>query len=332
MHPRIAIPDNPLARFRSIYEALETDRRWWRDSGRLRYAAVATICTDGIPSSIASGIRNTEKGLKDASPWHMDVGSHVRFVVSAILYQNGDSAKSFIKELIRVRKMFRAEKLHRALAMELMAVLVLRIQVDGGPISRQTVRRFRHIYDEMKKHHRWLTGSDDFPACAILTGQDGTPHEIGNKTEAIYSELRSLKFQQGDALQTAANLLFLAEGTPQQVTQRTAALKAEFREHKVRISQPHYDELAMLAFLKQPAEKVVAQVISNRAELKKIRPRMDAGTTFNLAVGTAFVGLSGKDLDAVSLSRTKALIDMQTVLAAQQAAVAGAAAASAAAT
>jgi len=68
MQPRIAIPENPLARFRSIYEALEKDRRWWRDSRRLRYAAMAAISTEGDPSSIASGMRNIEKGLKEASP------------------------------------------------------------------------------------------------------------------------------------------------------------------------------------------------------------------------------------------------------------------------
>ena len=324
------MPDNPLDRFRSLYEALEKDRRWWRDSRRLRYAAMAAVSTEGDPLSVANGIRNMEKGLKEASPRFMDVGSHIRFIVGAILYQNGDSAKGFMNEFVRVRKMFREERLHRALAMELMAVLVLRIQVKGGTISRQLVRRFREIYDEMKLHHRWLTGADDFPACALLTGQEGTPQLIGDRTEQIYTELLLRRFNKGNPLQTAANILFLANGTPQAVADRAAALRAVFREQKVRPNETHYDELAILSFLKAPAEKVVASVLTSREGLKSIRPRFDGVTTFNVAVGLAFLELSSHGLDVVGISNVKSLLDIQAVLAAQQAAMAGAAAAAAA--
>jgi len=331
MNPRVAIPENPLTRFKSIYAALEKDRRWWRGSLRLRYGAMAAICTDGESGRIATGIRDMERQLKDASPWNLNVGPSIRFILGAVLYQNGDSAKAFIREVERVRKMFRAEKLHRALYMEMLAILVLRIQSGGGLVTKQTVSRFRNIYDEMKQNHRWLTGADDFPACAILTGQDGTSHSIGEKTESIYSELRSQKFAGGNPLQTASNLLFLADGSPRVLAERMSTLKTELRAHKVRINQMQYDELAILAFLDQPATRVVAEVLGNRDELKKIRPRFDAGTIFNVAVGIAFVKLSSRGAGKVAISQTKTLLDMQAVIAAQQAAVAGAAAASAAA-
>lgn len=271
-----------------------------------------------------------DRGIKEASPWKMDVGSNIRFIVAAILYQNGDTAKSFVREVERVRKMFRTEKLHRALAMEMMAVLVLRIQAGGGTITRPTVHRFREIYDEMKLHHRWLTGPDDFPACAILTGQEGPPRSIGDKTEAIYSELRARKFPSGNPLQAAANLLFLADGSPQQLADKMAGLKSDFRAHKVRIAQLNFDELAILSLLKEPVAKVVADVVANRADLKAIRPKFDAGTLFNAAVGVTFAKLSGARTDTASLNQAKTLIDMQAVIAAQQAAAAAGAAAAAA--
>ncbi len=309
MNPRLSIPEDPIDRLRSIYETLEKDRRWWRGSMRLRYAAMAAICTEGSPASIAEGIRSVDRGIKDASPWNMDVGSHIRFIIGSILYQNGDSARGFVREVECVRKMFRAEKLHRALAMEMMAVLVLRIQSGGSSISRQTIRRFREIYNEMKQHHRWLTGPDDFPACAILTGQEGTPRVIGEKTEEIYSELRASKFPGGNPLQTAANLLFLADGTPQQLADKMSHLKSEFRNRKVRISQMNFDELAILAFLNQPAEKVVSDVVANREELKKVRPRFDSGTLFNASVGVTFVKFFETGVNMVSVNQAKTVID-----------------------
>ncbi len=332
MQPRIVIPENPLARFRSLYQALERDRRWWRDSARLRYAAMAAICTQGDPATIASGIRSMERALKEASPWHMDVGSHIRFIVGAILYQNGDGAKSFINAFVRTRKMFRDEKLRRALAMELLAFLVLRIQAGGGSVTKQKIRRFREIYDEMKQHHKWLTGADDFPACAILSGQDGTPKRIGDRIEQIYTELRCQKFRAGNPLQTAANILFIVDGTPQILAERAGNLRTLFNEHKVRASEKHYDELALLSFLEVPGEKIVGRVLAIREDINnKIRPRFDTVTAFNAAAGIAFVEFGGHEADSVALTNAKSLIDIQAVVAAQQAAIAGAAAASTAA-
>jgi hypothetical protein len=184
----------------------------------------------------------------------------------------------------------------------------------------------------MKQHHRWLTGPDDFPACAILTGQEGSPKAIGDKTEQLYSALRKRKFPSGNALQTAANLLFLAHGTPQQLADKMANLKSEFRSRRVRISQMNFDELAILSFLNHPPERIVADVVANRENLKQIRPRFDQGTLFNASVGITFVKMFEAGSDVVSMSQAKTLIDVQAVIAAQQAAAAAGAAAAAAAT
>jgi len=316
---RIALPEDPMSRFRSLYEALEKDRRWWRDSRRLRYAAMAAVGCEGTPVNVAEGIRRMGKALQEASPWHLNVGAHLRFIVAALLYQNGDSARGFMNELRRVRKMFRGERLPRALMFELIAILILRIQADGTAITQHTVRRVREIYDEMKRHHRFLTGADDLPACAILAGQQGTPTNLVDKTEAIYSELRAEGFQRGDPLQTTANVLSLAQSSPHDLAGRTARLKEGFKKNGVRIHQRDYDELAILSFLSQQTARIVDRVRANREQLKKIRPKIDRATAFDLAAGITFLELASRQVDTTTLSGAKALIDMQAIVAAQQA-------------
>ncbi len=330
MKTRITLPDDPMSRFRSLYVELEKDRRWWRDSRRLRYAAMAAVGCEGAPTDVARGIRRMEKSLKEASPWHLNIGTHLRFIVAAILYQNGDSARAFMNELRRVRKLFRGERMPRALAFELIAILILRIQAGGSTIAQNTVRRTRDIYDEMKQHHRFLTGADDLPACAILAGQEGTPTHLVDKTEAIYEELRSQGFKKGNPLQTTANVLSLAPSSPHEPARRAANLKDEFKQGGVRISQRYYDELAILSFLSQHTSRIIDRVLANRETLKKIRPRIDRPTTFDLAVGITFLELASREVKATTLSGAKALMDMQAILAAQQAALVCAAAAAAA--
>jgi hypothetical protein len=331
MKTRIALPKDPFSGFQALYEALEKDRRWWRDSGRLRYAAMAALGSEGDPATVARGIRSTDRSLREASPWYLDMGSQLRFAVAATLYQIGDSANAFMKELVRVRKMFRAERLPRTLAYELIAVLILRIQNEGGPISLNAVQRLREIYSEMKRHHRWITGADDLPACALLTGQEGTPQALVDKTEAIYGELKHRKFQTGNPLQTAANVLSLAQSPPPEVADRAARLKDEFKRNGVRTYQRDYDELAILSFLNLRADSIVDTVLGKREQLKKIRPRIDRATVFNLAAAMTFIELAGREVGATSLGGTKALMDMQAVIAAQQATLVCAAGAAAAA-
>jgi hypothetical protein len=272
-------------------------------------------------------------GLKDGSPWYWSVSPIVQFSVGAILYQRGDTAAQFLRELVRVRGMFRSVRLHRALTFELLAVLIMRLQTRGKPISKDTIQRFKAIYEEMKHHHKWLTGPDDFPACAILTGQKGAPRVIGHNIETIYDELRHHGFSRGNPLQTAANMMYLAPGSGGTVARRAAALKDRFKAHKIRISQGEYDELAILSILGERPDAVVKRVIAIRENLAKIRPRIERPTTFGLAVGIAFLEFATGSTKGKSVSHAKVLMDVQAIVAAQQAALmaAGAAAGAAAA-
>jgi len=326
---------SPLERFIAIHTALQKDRRWWRDSRRLRHAALAAITCDGSAATVARGIRQMGEDLKDEFPWHWGVNPSVQFVVATLLLQHRDSARRFISELIRVRQLFRKHRLHRAVQFELLAVLILRIQNAGRAIPEDTIRRFKAIYDEMKRHHRFLTGPDDFPACAILTGQPGVPHMIGEKVEAIYDELDGHRFHKGNPLQTAANIMYLAPGSAHEVAGRATALRDEFRDNRVRITQRDYDELAILSILRLPAWDVVSQVLDIREQLGGVRPRIDRALKFDLAAGIAFVGLALRAAGSDQVGASKALLDVQAVVAAQQAAImaaAGAAVATAAAT
>ena len=331
--PSVAVSNYFVDRFKAIYAAFEQERRWWRSTVPLRYAAMAAIQCEGDATQVARGIRAVNKGLKDNSPWHWSVSPLVQFPVGAILYQHGDTATQFLRELVRVRKLFRNAKLHRAFTFELLAVLILRLQAGGKLIDQRTIHRFKAIYDEMKRHHRWLTGPDDFPACAILTGQSGTPRAISEGIEAIYGELAHQGFAKSNQLQTVANMMYLAPGSAREVAARAAAFKARFKEHKVRVYQRDWDELAMLSILGERPAPVVKRVVAIRKDLAEIRPRIEKATTFGLAVGIAFLEFATAPQQGRSVSHAKVLMNVQSLLAAQAAlAAAGAAVAMSAAT
>jgi len=177
----------------------------------------------------------------------------------------------------------------------------------------------------MKKYHWWLTGPDDFPACAMLVNQTGSVEEIGQAIESVYKDLHKQKFSRGDPLQTAANILYLAKRPSIDIAHQFRQLADGFKNSGVSIWQSDYDELAILTFLKHEATHIVRRTLEIREELKKIRPKLDRGMSFNLAASIAFIDLMRYDENLKIISDAKALMDMQAIINAQNAAAVSAA-------
>jgi Protein of unknown function (DUF4003) len=324
-----ALPADPMSRFFAVYKMLDADRGWFGDASSLRFAAMAAVRSPGEPSDVAGGIRQIADEIKAESGWFGSLNSPLRFIVSAMLYANGDGAAPFLAEVERGQAMFRDAGLRRGGIYETMAILIMRLRADKQPIASGTVDRFQAIYEEMKRHHWWLTGPDDFPACAILVSQPESPVEIGDRIEQIYQSLHAAGLSSGDPLQTAANLLYLARLDPSEAASRFRDLAHGFREHHVSIWQTDYDELAILSFLDHSPTAVIDRVLSNRARMQELRPQPDRSLSFNLAASITFLELVKLDRRMKEITDAKALMDMQAIIAAQQAA-AGAAASSAA--
>jgi len=324
------IPTDPLARFFGLYEALNAERGWWNDASALRFAAITAMTCAGEPAVVAAGIRRVAEEVKRQAGWAGALRSELRFIVGAILLLHDDEPSAFLAEVGRVRGLFREAGLRRAEIYESMAILVLRMQAQKQPVTDSTIRRFKAIYEEMKRHHWWLTGPDDFPACALLCGQDASPEQIGRDTEDIYQALHHEGLATGDPLQTAANILYLTRLEAGTIAQRFRALAEGFRARGVSIRQNAYDELAILSFLNLSQEQVTTRVLEHREAMKSLKPKPPGWLRFNLATSVAFLDLAPSDPEMKILTDVKALLDMQAILQAQQAAVASAAAASAA--
>jgi len=247
-----------------------------------------------------------------------------------MLLGRGDTARGFLTEVKRVRALFRTEGIRRAAVYETMAVLILRIQAKQKPVERKAVRRLKDFYEEMKRHHWWLTGPEDLPACAILVGQSGSVEQIAQKSEDVYQTLANQKHSKGNALQAAANILCLLEGNTAKTARRFSDLAEGFRSSGVSIWQSDYDELAVLTFLNHSTKRIVDCVLEHRETMKSLRPKPDRSLTFNLAASTTFMELARVDKALKNVVDLKAMMDMQAIIHAQQAAAAAAAAGAAA--
>jgi hypothetical protein len=317
--PGLALPADPLERFEQLLTALDAGRGWMQDKVAVRLAAIALLITPGDAGRLAATTRSVSAVLHHRLGAFSSVDDSVRLVIAAQLVKAGDEPDPFVDDLERVRELFRADGLRRGGVYEVLAVLVLRRVV--GTIGAPQVERFRQIYAAMKAHHWWLTGPEDFPACAMLVGLPGEPAAMGAGIDEIYNALHEQAgLARGDALQTAANMLYLGGVEASTITGRFALLMEKFRGAGAPIGKDEYDELAILCFLARPAEHIVAAVIELRDQLCERLRWLRQGAAFSLAASLAFVRLAGERGALTTLADAKLLLDMQAIVTARQAA------------
>ncbi len=331
MKTKQLLPIDPLARFQEIYDALQADRRWWRDTSPLRYAAISAITCPGPADKVAASIRKITENLRKESGFVGQLSRSLQFIIASMLLGYGDTARAFLQEVKRVRSVFRTEGIRRAAVYETMTILILRTQAQQKPITINSVKRLKDIYEEMKAHHWWLTGPEDLPVCAILCGQDHSVQQITQKSEDIYQALAKKKHRKGDTLQATANILSMVPDNAAKIAKRFVELAEGFRKSGVSIWQSDYDELAILTFLNHSTRRIVDNVLTHRETMKALKPKPGRSLTFSLAASTTFVALAQTDKTLQSVADMKLLMDMQAIIHAQQAAAAAAAASAAAA-
>jgi hypothetical protein len=318
---------DPLERFFELEAAFDADRGFLGDHVPLRLVAANLVLSPGGATEIATSVRALTERLRQGLEWFSQVSSSIQLLAAAIVLQRGDDPEALLDEFRRVREMMRDIGMRRAEVYEFVAILSMRIRGGLAPIELAQVQRLHDIYTQMKRHHWFLTGPEDYPACAFLTGQDRSPEDIAARANAIFEGLRTRAGAwRGDPLQTASNMLALSPLEPDELVDRFVTLAIAFDSAGIRVRQGEYDEVAVLCFLAQPAERIVDAVVEYTAKIRERLRWANKATAFGLAANLAFVRLLGNDPELGALADAKTLLDMQTIIAARQAAATAAAA------
>jgi len=322
---------DPLARFGAIYRALLEHKRWSDDVTSLRYSALTLVTAEGEPDDVAQRLLGVADVLKEGAGWFGPLRSSIRFAVAAILLRSEQGATAFTDEVERVSRLLRERGMRRGSTYEVLAILILQQADPDRHVDDADVARMDALYRMMKEQHGWLTGPDDYPACALLAGRDEPVAELERRIEAAYEGLRAKGYSRGNKLQMASHVLCFDERPADEVVARFDELYQGFRARGLWMSSGDYDEIAVLTFLHHPVERILDRVAEHRAVICELprRPSKDVG--FSLACSTVFLELVQLTEDLRSISDATLLANVQAILSAQAAATAAAAASSAAA-
>lgn len=308
--------DDPFARFVALDAALEPHRGMLGDIAAQRFTAIALVSCPGAPEQLATDTHAYADALGELLPWYTTASPGLCLLMAAILRRHGDRPDALVETSDRVGQTMRLLDMRWAPLPQLIAVHVMRVHVGGAPINDVLVGRMRDVWDAMRGHHPWLTGTDDWPSCALLSTRPGQPNELADRAHLIYEALREhAGGRRGQALQTASNLLAVADVPPRELAERYAALRAGFEAAGCSIAYGQYADVACLCLIPRAIASVVETVVATHEQVRELLRWHEAYYRFMCATNLTLVHALGRDAEYASLLDVKQLYDLMQIIA-----------------
>ena len=292
----------PLERFRVILGALDLDHQSFTDAFWLRFAAQAAVFHPDEPAVLAKRMRVIADHLSAHTAWYKPLASPLRFVVAAMLLKNHTQIHEFVAQYHRIGDMLDQVGLRHGGRYEPLTVLILLSAPGHDAFSMLEAERMKALYSRIKSFHWWITGIDDVPAIAAMAQVPGNAEVLAASAETIYQSLAAAGCMKGNNLQTAAHLLLLTGLRPDDAVNRWLSLKRTLEAAKIALYPTHYDALAVLSLLEQPATRVVECLQAVRRELDLSAPDLAGESSLSLAADLTALDLIRYAADGTPLS------------------------------
>jgi hypothetical protein len=324
-----------LERFCAIYAELVGRSKWYEAREAFRYAVMPLVLAEGTPGEVAARLHARVKDLRAGTSWYSGLRGTVGVMLAAELTMLDESASSYLRQLERCRPWFASRWRFASEMYRGMAILALWIGARQGNAARDVneadVDRLERVWRAMKRDHPWLTGSSDWPTCAILSATSERPEQVAQRVEQMFTELRRRGFRRGDRLQSAAQILAMEEVQPQAVGARFESLYSDFKRAGLYMHSGDYSEIALLCLAPDQGVPLVERVRGHRARVGELRPKPSRESSFNLACATATLEALGDGPQARRAAHVALVTQVIALIHAQQAAAAAGASSAAAA-
>ncbi|MFJ8064399.1 DUF4003 family protein [Psychrobacillus sp. NPDC096426] len=129
-----------------------------------------------------------------------------------------------------------------------LAALMMSDDKENWP---REIKRAEQLMADMKKHHRFLTSTDDYPYAMFLGKLDGDTAVRAETMNRYYKELKEYKFYAGNELQWMSQILtYTNPNYEESLIQRAVIIRDGLKSVKIKTSMPQYPIIGFMAVLK----------------------------------------------------------------------------------
>ncbi|NLL52339.1 MAG: DUF4003 domain-containing protein [Peptococcaceae bacterium] len=182
------------------------------------------------------------------------------------------------------------------------------------------------IFKAMRKAHPWLTSGDDYPLSILLAETEKPTSVLMSEIEGLYQELHQAGFPRSNGLQFLSHVLSLSRENNKEKAERCRKLYTYFKENKLKVYSRNYGSLGLLTLLGGQSDKAAMTVKEVCEYLREDRSIRWLGKEALFLTATSLVTfvLLERIEKGSDLIQTNAFVTIESLMAAQNAAMLGA--------
>ncbi|MFC6040633.1 DUF4003 family protein [Paenisporosarcina macmurdoensis] len=266
----------------------------------------------------------TSDAIKQKSGWFSPLRSHIHYMMAAFLQNDHEDPSIAVENLLAKQDILKAAGFKSNVYSYLAAILM----TDDSNQQSIEATQAKHLYDEMKSHHPFLTQPDDVPYAVMLGKLPGEPKERAATMNRYYTELRSQGFYMGNELQWMSQILtFKSSIYNANMVAQAVQVRDQLKSAGVKIKSMHYVMVGFLAVLeinKETLEHVI-ETYRDLASMKLFSWYKEMILSIAVQLETKHI-IDNKSITSVSFTTT-----IEMLMQAQQAAMVASMAATSAA-
>lgn len=168
-----------------------------------------------------------------------------------------DDPEGLFKETVAVSEILKQEKFHSTESLAVSAYLIAS-QTERADYE-DAAARMRRIYLDMKEHHRFLVGQDDYIYAAMFAVSGLQADAAVERMEQMYERLKG-EFRSPGSVQALSQVLVLS-GADDMAAERVIDLRNRFLSKKIRIDGSYtLPLLGLLACLPEEPQEVESEI------------------------------------------------------------------------
>lgn len=209
----------------------------------------------------------TSDAIKQKSGWFSPLRSHIHYMMAAFLQNDQKDPSMMVDNLLMKQDILKTAGFKSNVYSYLAAVLM----TDDSNQQSIEATQAKHLYDEMKSHHPYLTQPDDVPYAVMLGKLPGEPKERAATMNRYYTELRSQGFYMGNELQWMSQILtFKSPIYNANMVAQAVQVRDQLKSAGVKIKSMHYVMVGFLAVL-EINEEALEHVIETYRDLASMK-------------------------------------------------------------
>ncbi len=283
----------------------------------------ALVLTQTERSVSKEGIKNAIDVINSNTGAFSYFRGTYRFMLAGLMVSESDSIEGTFSRIQTCEQNLKTAGFKNGTHMPIASYALYKCAGDEDSLS--VARRAHDIYGLLKTNHPWITSSDDYSMAILLAKSECDL----NRIEEAYNALNDLGFHKGNELQSLSHILALSNRSIQEVVAVCSNLKKQLKDNKLNLSVSFYAALGIITLIYFEDEGITADWMALSNYMNQQKKYKWLGKGMNVLLASALV--SDRWIKESEVGRITISISIETLIAAQMAALIAATTASAAA-